>query len=87
METLVEMINEERPIVDQSDVAEAICKEKKIPYFRLRPSESRKRNWPRVLPGQSSGEPDPIRIKQGITQLLEADPVLEHYRVLLQKLG
>jgi len=86
LETLVELLHEEQPLVNQSDVAEAICKEKKIPYMRLSPSEARKKGWPRVLPGQSSGEIDPIKIKKGIQQLLEADPVLDRYKTLSESI-
>lgn len=87
LESLVEMLQDERNLIDQSDVAEAVCREKGIPWRRLSPSESRARQWPRVLPvsPKAKGISTP-ELLEGLSRLLTEDPALDLYRDLEQRL-
>src|SRR5438552_3227602 len=50
LETFVELMKEEEARAEQSQIAEAICKEKGIPYQKLGPSEARRLKTVRVIP-------------------------------------
>jgi CpXC protein len=80
--TFVELMQEENARAEQSQIAEAICKEKGIPYFILRPSEARRLKTMRVIPG-TRGEKNAIA--NGFQSLFAANPSLELYRDLLSK--
>lgn len=77
--TFVEMMHEEESRAEQSQIAEAICKEKGIPYFVLRPSEARRLATTRVCPGVKG---DSASVLKGIRDLLAINPALDFYRKL-----
>jgi hypothetical protein len=72
--TFVEMMREEESRAEQSQIAEAICKEHKIPYTVLRPSEARRLASIRVRPSTAAG----------LNQLLAINPSLHLYSSLRQ---
>lgn len=85
LESLVEMIQEELDWTEQSDVAEAICREKKLGYIRIRPSESRRLKLPRVLPRAGTAAlPDRTAVIQGFKALLAENGLLTLYTQRLQ---
>ncbi len=84
LETFVEMMQAEEERAEQSQIAEAICKENKIPYSVLRPSEARRAQTVRVLPGTSRQKGD---IVKGIKKLLQIDPALDLYDKLAKSLA
>jgi hypothetical protein len=84
LETFVEMMNAEKLRAEQSQIAEAICKEKSIPYFVLRPSEARRLELMRVIPGDKR---EKTAIQKGIQQLLREDPALDLYAKLVENLS
>ena len=71
------MIQEELDWTEQSDVAEAICREKKIGFIRIRPSESRRLKLPRVLPREgNSAKPTRVDVIKGFKKLLAENAFL-----------
>lgn len=83
LESLVEMMRLEEERAEESQVAQVICEEHKIPIHWLRPSEARQRKSVRVLPylGKSS-PPDRQAIMGGITKLLAINSTLKIYKDL-----
>ena len=74
------MIHEELDWTEQSDVAEAICREKKIGFSRIRPSESRRLKLPRVLPREgNSSKPERVDVIHGFKKLLAENALLTLY--------
>jgi hypothetical protein len=84
LETFVEMIQEEAARAEQSQIAEAICKEKGIPYQKLRPSEARRLQAVRVIPGSKRENSE---ILKGIKALLAVDPALDLYVKLAESVS
>jgi len=84
LETFVEMMQEEEARAEQSQIAEAICKEKKIPYQKLRPSEARRLQTVRVIPGSKRENSE---ILKGINALLAVDPALDLYVKLAESVS
>jgi hypothetical protein len=85
LESLVEMLHSETEEGEQYDVAEAVCKEKHIPYVTLRPSESRRLSLPRVLPHTASSKnPSRADVIAGLEKLIQVDPALDLYKTLLE---
>src|SRR5207302_6347179 len=81
LETFVEMMQAEEARAEQSQIAQAICKEKGIPYQLLRPSEARRLQTVRVFPGANR---ENAEIQKGIKQLLEVNPSLDRYAQLAE---
>jgi len=80
LEALVEILHEEIDFIEQSDVAEAICKEKDIGYAKIRPSESRQRRVPRILPRTGTAKrPDRVSVIAGLKQLIAENSLLSAY--------
>src|ERR1700687_4014328 len=79
LENFVEMMKVEHTRAAQSQIAEAICKEKEIPYVLLRPSEARQLGTVRVIPGARGQNAEIVR---GIKELLAANPALDLYAKL-----
>ncbi len=84
LETFVEMMQEEAARAEQSQIAEAICKEKGIPYQKLPPSEARRLQTVRVIPGSTRETAD---IVKGISDLLAVDPALDLYVKLAESVS
>ena len=84
LETFVEMMQEESARAEQSQIAEAICKEKGIPYQKLRPSEARRLETVRVIPGAKR---ENAEILKGIKDLLGVDPALDLYVKLAESVS
>ncbi len=82
--TFVEMIHVEEARAVQSQVAEAVCKEKGIPYVVLRPSEARQLETVRVIPGSQRKKEE---ILKGIKELLKINPALDRYAKLAEGLA
>jgi hypothetical protein len=78
--TFVEMMREENSRAEQSQIAEAICKESNIPYVVLRPAKARALTSVRVLPtGTSTKQPTRADILAGLDRLLGQNPSLDIY--------
>jgi hypothetical protein len=78
--TFVEMMREETIRAEQSQIAEAICRESSIPYTVLRPSKARAFKSVRVLPcGTSREQPTRADILGGLDRLLVKNPALNIY--------
>ena len=75
---------EEAARAEQSQIAEAICKEKGIPYQKLRPSEARRFKSVRVIPGSKRENSE---ILKGIKMLLAVDPALDLYVKLAESVS
>jgi hypothetical protein len=87
LESLVEMINDELNWTEQSDVAEAICKEKKIGYIRIKPAESRRLKLPRVLPREgTSTKPTRDAVLAGMKRLVAENALLDLYGTRLMEI-
>lgn len=87
LESLVELLQQELDWTEQSDVAEAICREKKIPFKRISPSESRRLQLPRLLPlAKAAKTPDRMTIIEGFKTLLKENPLLTLYADRLKTL-
>lgn len=83
LETFVEMMHEEESRAEQSQIAEAICKEQKIPYLLLRPSKARSLGLLRVLPVQGEArKADRQSVLAGLEKLLAVNPELDFYAAL-----
>lgn len=74
LESLIEMLHEEEELGEQSQIAQAICKENNIAFEMLRPSQARQRHSVRVIP----------RTAEGLQQLLTINPALDRYVKLQQ---
>jgi CpXC motif protein len=81
LETFVEMMQAEAARAEQSQIAQAICEERGIPYQLLRPSEARRLQSMRVIPGAKR---DNAEIQKGIEQLLKINPNLDRYAKLAE---
>ena len=79
LKTFVEMMQAEEARAVQSQVAEAVCKEKGIPYVVLRPSEARQLETVRVIPGSQRKKEE---ILKGIKEVLKINPALDRYAKL-----
>lgn len=84
LESLVEFLRQEEEATEQSEIAEAVCAEEKIPFYRLSPSEARRRSLPRILPRREAHLEAPFReeVLIGLKRLLEANPLLTVYQDL-----
>jgi hypothetical protein len=80
LESFVEMMEREELRAEQSQIAEAVCKEKGIPYFVLRPSEARRLKMMRVIPGVRG---DQAAVIDAIQALLKINPCLDLYQELV----
>lgn len=88
LETLVEMLHSEEEIIEQSDVAEAVTREKRIPRLVLEPAVARSKGLPRVLPlSQESKSPTRAEVLEGIQRLLGENPALTVYEGLRKKIA
>jgi hypothetical protein len=87
LENLVEMMHEEESRGEQSQVAEALCREQHIPFAKLPPSQARAKQLPRVIP-LATGDAGTSReeIIGGLTRLLAADPALDVYSRLKDRM-
>ena len=80
LETFVEMMHAEESRAEQSQIAEAICRERKISYTLLRPSRARSRRLLRVLPVHGDArQADRQSILAGLEELLTINPALDLY--------
>lgn len=80
LESLVEMMSHEALRAEQSQIAQAICQEKGIPFAVLRPSEARRLGTLRVLPlAAPNAGPDRKNVLHGLKRLLTEDPALDLY--------
>jgi hypothetical protein len=84
LETFIEMMREEESRAEESQVAEAICQEHHLPYYKLRPSEARSLKTMRVIPGVQKNSATVIK---GIEELLKINPRLESYAALAKELA
>lgn len=83
LEELIEMLQREEAIADQSQVAQAICKENQLQTVLLKPSRARALQSPRVIPYVgSTAKPTRAEVEAGIERLLKLDPVLDEYEKL-----
>jgi hypothetical protein len=87
LESLVEMMHEEESRAEQSQIAEALCRQEQIPYTLLPPAVARRRGLPRVLPGASSTSPNRDELLAGIERLLAINPSLTLYATLRDSLA
>jgi len=83
LETFIEMMHEEEARAEESQVAQAICQENKLPYYMLRPSEARRLKTMRVIPGVQKNS---AAVLKGIEDLLKINPRLERYAKLAGEL-
>jgi len=78
--TFVEMMRVENSRAEQSQIAEAICHEFKIPFVVLRPSKARALTSVRVLPsGTSIKTPTRADVLAGLDRLLAQNSSLDLY--------
>ncbi len=84
LESLVEFLHLEDEAVEQSDIAEAVCTESNIAFYRLPADEARRRQVPRILPRLNVHVEAPVRgeVLEGLKKLLDANPMLTHYQDL-----
>ena len=84
LETLLEFLTGEEEVVEQSDIAQAVCIEAKIPFYSLTPSQARRRNTPRTLPRERLDTASPTRdeVLQGLKKLIDINPMLTLYQDL-----
>jgi len=83
LETFVEMMHQEDSRAMQSQIAEAVCRERKIPYLLLRPSRARSQGLLRVLPVHGTvASADRQAFLAGIDELLSVNPELDLYERL-----
>jgi hypothetical protein len=79
----VRFLHDEIKLAEQSDVAEAVCRENKIPVTVLRPSVARRQKLPCVIPGDNDfGALDRKSVLGGLSTLLEKNPALTAYAAL-----
>ena len=88
LENLVEMLAEEELRAEQSQIAEAFCREHHIPFAKLPPAQARAKQLPRVLP-LSTGDAGTSRIEilGGIQRLAALNPVLDLYTRLKDRIA
>lgn len=87
LESLVELIHQELDWAEQSDVAEAVCREKNMPFKRISPAESRRLQLPRVLPlATPSKSPNRANVIAGFQALLKENTLLSIYADRLKTL-
>ncbi len=80
LEAFIEMMREEDARSAESQIAQAICKERGIPFKLLRPSEARRLNVMRVMPKLETGaKADRSSILGGLEKLLAINPLLSLY--------
>lgn len=85
LEALVEMMTEEELRAEQSQIAQYICKEKKIPMVLLKPSEARRLGIMRTLPLESEKKSaNRANILGGLKKLLAENPTLDLYAKFLK---
>jgi hypothetical protein len=87
LKTFVDMMQAEEARAEQSQVAEALCKENEIPYVLLRPSEARRLRTMRVLPtAKVSAKPSRADVLAGLEKLLTINPTLDLYSKLCTRI-
>jgi len=87
LETFVEMMQEEEARAEQSQIAQAVCKENGIPVALLRPSYARRLGVMRVFPlGVEAKMPTRKEIMEGVRKLLVLNPALERYIRLMKEI-
>ena len=84
LESFVEMMHQEELRAEQSQIAEALCKEHRIPYVVLRPSQARRLGTMRVLPGGTGNDLPQGKLLTGLKKLLTLNPALDLYAALLK---
>lgn len=88
LESLIEMLRQEDEFAEQSQVAQAFCKQNNIETTLLRPSQARRLGTMRVIPHVGKGyPPTPDDIIAGIDRLLTIDPVLTLYAKLKETIA
>lgn len=87
LESLVEMMTDEEARGEQSQIAEVLCKEEKIPFVVLPPARARGHRLPRVLPVTTAGaSPTRAEVLSGIDKLLAKNPALSIYSEVKSRL-
>jgi hypothetical protein len=79
LESLVEMLHQEQDLIDQGDVAEAVCREHAIQFKRLSPAQSRQKNLPRIIPSAAARSFERNEVLAGLQKLIKEDPALTAY--------
>jgi hypothetical protein len=83
LESFVRMMEREELRNEQSDIAEAICKEHLIPFHKLRPSKARQLRIMQVIPSaQQNATYSRENILNGLELLLQQNPTLDYYKGL-----
>jgi hypothetical protein len=80
LEQLIEMLQAEYALAEQSQIAQVICKENHLNMILLKPSQARKLKMMRVLP-RTGKHPHFTRedVLGGIDELLNINPALDLY--------
>ncbi|MFA5975651.1 MAG: CpXC domain-containing protein [Elusimicrobiota bacterium] len=87
LESLIEMMDHEEELAEQSQIAEYICKENAIPFVKLRPSQARQKDLVRVIPsGDSPASTNRESVLAGINRLLKINPALDVYGRLRERI-
>jgi hypothetical protein len=87
LESVVEIMEEEQRRSEQSQIAETVCRQNKIPVFLLSPSDARAKHLPRAIPGaEDRRRATREQILKGIDQLLTTNPALTLYSEVKDKL-
>lgn len=83
---LVEFVEKDEEVALQGEVAEAIAAEQRLPIRKLRPSEARHQNVPRVLPFiNEKGGSDRDALVAGLRRLHELNDRLSVYNETLDR--
>jgi len=80
LDAFVKMMDREELRAEQSQIAEAVCVEHKIPFVKLRASRARALRIMRVIPSAKKTEsPTRADVLAGLDQLLSKNAVLDFY--------
>lgn len=80
LESLIEQLQLEEALAEQSQVTQVLCKENKLDFELLKPSLARSMSTMRVLPRAGTRHP-PTRseVLEGLDRLLTLNPALDFY--------
>lgn len=84
LESLIEMLQAEEARAEQSQIAQVLCKENRLPITLLRPAQARQLHTVRVIPHVQKESPSRENVLLGVKKLLTLNPALDLY-ALLQK--
>jgi hypothetical protein len=86
LESLIELLQKEEEMAEQSDVAEAVCKAEKIPFDSLHPAKARANQAPATIP-KSASQASRTSVLAGLDKLLALNPALTEYVKLRDRIA